>query len=236
MLPIQQHTPLCQCLFIQKYYCSLRSLQHASRYTKFILYLFKTPIHHCLSSVPQWPFQGGYRSSPHPPHGVASGISRCACRYQYVFPVVDLCKACKTQTRLAGISCLAAQDLAAGNGRVRKIFEHGTVICDPAGMDIRHSCRMPRTLNDLSERIVPKRIPEQHRNISHCTVMIRIMKPCRITEMCTIHSNPLCLLIHQLHKSIPGTAYGIRQCDTTLRTGWQHGTIKKIDGPHGLTG
>lgn len=52
----------------------------------------------------------------------ASGISRCACRYQYVFPVVDLCKACKTQTRLAGISCLAAQDLAAGNGRVRKIL------------------------------------------------------------------------------------------------------------------
>ena len=103
-------------------------------------------------------------------------------------------------------------------------------------MDIRHSCGMPRALNDLSECIVPKRIPEQHRNISHCTVMIRIMKPCRITEMCTIHSNPLCLLIHQLHKSIPGTAYSIRQCDTTLRTGWQHGTIKKVDGPHGLTG
>ena len=48
--------------------------------------------------------------------------------------------------------------------------------------------------------------------------------------MGSFHAEPLCLFIHHLHKSISGTAYGIRQCDTALRTGGQHGTIKKING------
>ena len=95
---------------------------------------------------------------------------------------------------------------------------------------------MPRTLNDLSERIVPKCISEQHCNIPHRTVMIRIMQSGSITEMRSIHSKLLRFFIHHFHKSIPGTAYGIRQCDTALRARWQHGTIKKINGSHGLTG
>ena len=102
--------------------------------------------------------------------------------------------------------------------RLRDLIEHTAVKSNPVRMDIGSRGGMIRTFNDLAERIVSDSIFQKDRDILRRTVVIWIVKACGVAEMRSVHSQLLRLLIHQFHKSLLRSRYGVRQGNTAFRS------------------